>query len=239
MRLSIVIPAYNEATSLRRVIDAVLTADLGTHDKEIIVVDDGSHDDTKEIMTTFPEGIIAISHPQNRGKSAAIRTGLAAATGSYVVIQDADLEYDPADIKSLVELVKEHNHVAVYGSRNLGSAQPGRFDFHMGGRVLTLLSNVLYGARLTDEPTCYKLIRRDELMNLSLEEERFGFCPEVTAKLLRRGHTIAELPISYYPRSISEGKKIRYRDGIHAVGILLKYRFKPQRTWYKEPSPDL
>jgi dolichol-phosphate mannosyltransferase len=172
---------------------------------------------------TDTPAVVAVRHEKNRGKGAAIRTGLDHVTGDYVVIQDGDLEYDPVDFVKMVREA-EKGATVVYGSRILGRNKFSYLRFYFGGRVLSILTNLLYGAGITDEPTCYKMIRTDLLKRMDLQCERFEFCPEVTAKAARLGARIVEVPISYAPRSISEGKKIRWTDGWEAVTTLWRYR---------------
>lgn len=235
MKLSIIVPAYNEASTVGALLKKVAAVDFENNIVEVIVVDDASTDKTAEqvIETTLPVTLIRL--PKNSGKSAAIRAGLSVATGEYIVIQDADLEYEPQDIKTLLTHAAIHKLPVVYGSRRLGEKigiAPGiKNKFYFGGLALTTITNVLFLSKITDEPTCYKLIKRDILMDIHLTEERFGFCPEVTAKLLRSGHTIAELPIAYHPRSVAAGKKINFNDAVEATYILLKYRVLPKRFW--------
>lgn len=235
MKLSIIIPTYNEEATIERMLNSLLAVDFGNVSKEIIVIDDGSKDTTISILRKSDYPITLIVHEKNQGKSGAIRTGLAAASGEYVIIQDADLEYDSRDIVTLLKHAVEHNLPAVYGSRRLGAKQnlhtEKRTIFYYGGVSLSLLTNILYGSRITDEPTCYKLVRRNILQTLKLKEERFSFCPEVTAKLLRNGYNITELPISYTPRSPEEGKKIIFKDALEAGLVLLKYRVLPKKFW--------
>lgn len=165
-----------------------------------------------------------LRHERNRGKGAAIRTGLAAVTADLVVIQDGDLEYDPSDFVPMLDLQRA-GHEVVYGSRVLGKNQFSYMRFYLGGRLLSLMSNLLYGLRISDEPTCYKMFPTALLRAMELECERFEFCPEVTAKAARMGYAIAECPIRYNPRSLEEGKKIGFRDGLEAIATLLRYRF--------------
>lgn len=220
-----IVPVYNEAKTLAEIIRRVTDVPI---DKEIVIVDDGSNDQTLSIARALANGrsdVLVLSHPRNMGKGAAIQTGLTVATGEFTIIQDGDLEYDPQDYLRLLDHARRTGSVAVYGSRILGGGPASYLRYYWGGRVLSFLASVLYGTRITDEPTCYKLVRTDILKSLKLGERRFGFCPEVTAKLLRRGVSIPEVPITYRPRSIAEGKKIRWKDGIRAVWVLFRERF--------------
>lgn len=225
-KLSIVIPAYNEAKTLAQLLDRVLAVDFKTL-VEIIVVDDGSTDSTAEILQAYKERVIGLTHPKNRGKGAAVRTGFASATGEYVVVQDGDLEYDPSDIARMFTLAVQKNLPVVYGSRRMSLSEGqnrGSWYYYIGGLGVTLFTNLLYRTHLTDEPTCYKMIRSDVLKNITLTSEGFEFCPEVTAKIARQGIPICEMPIHYEPRTEMQGKKIRAKDGFIALWVLLKNR---------------
>ncbi len=232
MTLTIIIPAYNEERNLASVLDSVMQVELPYGaDKEIIVVDDGSADDTVGRVQSFiaanPQARInLIRHTSNQGKGAAIRTALPAVSGEYVIIQDADGELDPRDFAKMLSKMVDEDLPVVYGSRFLiaGGRLGSRF-FYYGNRILSALSNVLYGQHLTDEATCYKLFRTSLLRSLTLRCRGFEFCPEVTAKIARCGIKIQEVPINYYPRTREQGKKVRLRDGFIAVWCLLKYRF--------------
>jgi dolichol-phosphate mannosyltransferase len=229
MRLSIVIPAYNEAKTINTLLERVLEVDLSPVEKEIIVVDDGSTDGTLAMAQKYAPRVQILSHEKNKGKGAAVRTGFDHATGDYVVVQDADLEYDPNDLRVMLDVAQQKNAGAVYGSRRLplpGEAQHrGKWYYYFGGVVLTILTNILYNTHITDEPTCYKMVRGDVLKQITLVSNGFEFCPELTAKLARRDVTIVEVPIHYNPRSTIEGKKIRAKDGLIAIWTLIKYRF--------------
>lgn len=226
MKLSVLIPVYNEEKTIGAIIAKLDRVGL---DKELIIVDDGSSDGTKEILRKLSEGgrrdIIIKTHPKNRGKGAAIRTALAEATGDLVVVQDADLEYDPNDFPRLIEPILSGRTEVVYGSRNLSLNKKGRKLYELGGIFLSKLANLLYGLNITDEATCYKVFTAAAIKGLDLRCEKFEFCPEVTAKLAKKKYKIIEVPISYYPRDRSAGKKLKLSDGLSAGWTLLKYRF--------------
>ena len=221
MKLSVIIPVYNEVNTIAKIIERVKRVLI---EKEIIVVDDGSTDGTRGKIDSVP-GIKILKHETNRGKGAAIRTGLAFAFGELVIVQDADLEYDPNDYLELIKPIEEGVADVVYGSRNLGNNKSGMKAYKWGGVFLSHLANLLYGLRITDEATCYKLFKTDVLKSLNLKCQRFEFCPEVTAKLAKRKYRIKEVPISYNPRSFAEGKKIKWTDGVLAIFYLIKFRF--------------
>ncbi len=230
-KLSIVVPVFNEEKTIEKILKRVWDIDLGKINKQIIVVNDGSKDNTLNILKELKRlGKIKfrlINHKKNRGKSMALRTGFKYVTGDVVVIQDGDMEYDPNDfVKMLIKMGKDEVSV-VYGSRILGKRKVNYsgFSFYMGGWVLTQMVNILYGGQITDEPTCYKMFETKLLKSIPLKSKRFEFCPEVTAKILKRGIKIYEVPISYNPRKVTEGKKINIRDFMEAVWVLIKLRF--------------
>jgi glycosyltransferase involved in cell wall biosynthesis len=225
MKLSIVIPCYNEKDTIMELLKRVEQVDLGEVEKEVIIIDDKSTDGTRELLIANNTDHKLVFHERNLGKGFALRTGFEHVTGDIVIVQDADLEYDPNDYRQLIRPIIDGQARVVYGSRERKHNKPSGALFHLGGKVLTWLTNLLYGSDLTDEPTCYKVFEAKLLKNIPLTCKRFEFCPEVTAKVLRQGIKIVEEPISYFPRSKQEGKKINWRDGIEAIWTLLKYRF--------------
>jgi glycosyltransferase involved in cell wall biosynthesis len=229
--LTVVIPALNEARTLRESIERVRAVEEVT---EIIVVDDGSDDDTwaiadKLARETEPLGRIRVVRlARNQGKGSAVRAALYDASGEYVCVHDADLEYDPLDLVDMLTFAAANDLPVVYGSRRLkGDNSRGAVPFYLGGVAMTFATNLIYGSRLTDEPTCYKMIRTDLLRSLDIEATGFEFCPEVTGKLLRAGYEIREVPIGYDPRTVAEGKKIRAADAWIGFLELLKWRRRP------------
>ncbi len=231
--ISIIIPAYNEGRTIEKVIDSLyrLLSD-SEYSFQLIVVDDGSKDDTKVIAQQALEylekgkGSFRLISKENGGKGSAIRAGIPYVEGDYVIIQDADLENDPQDILRMLQVIKSENLKVLYGSRFLKTENKSLYPaFYWGGRVVTMATNVLFGQRLTDEPTCYKMFAGDLLKSIDLKCKGFEFCPEVTAKVSKRGYKIKEIPISYFPRTKEEGKKLSWKDGVEALWTLLKYRF--------------
>ena len=225
MKLSVVIPVFNERATVEQLVNVVRTADVA--DIEIIIVDDGSTDGTQQVLkeNIAPLANQIIYQPRNQGKGAAVRAGFAAATGDVILVQDADLEYNPADYPTLLEPILSGKADAVFGSRFMGG-RPHRvlYFWHMvGNRFLTLLSNMFTNLNLTDVETCYKAFRAEVIKNLDLRENRFGFEPEVTAKLAKSKCRIYEVGISYNGRTYSEGKKVNWRDGFHAIYAILRY----------------
>jgi glycosyltransferase involved in cell wall biosynthesis len=224
--LSILVPVFNESRTVTSVIDRLMTVDLPVA-REIIVVNDGSSDGTREVLDAHPGqgGSLRIVHVErNAGKGAAIRLGLQHARGTIIAIQDADLELDPAQLTALVAPIVAGETAVVYGSRFLAGRPDAPWITVLANRTLTLLTNILFGARITDMETCYKIMRADVARSLGLESNRFDIEPEITAKLLLAGHRIRELPIHFTPRQRAEGKKIGWRDGFRAVRVLAGYR---------------
>ena len=224
MKLSVIIPCYNEEATIARALDAVLAVDIPM---EVIAVDDGSADRTREIVEPYTaRGVILLPLDDNHGKGRAIREALRLVTGDVVIIQDADLEYDPRQFPQMIAPIVDGQAEVVYGSRFRGSIRGMRLPNLIANRVLAFTANLLYSAGITDEATCYKAFRTETIKSLDLRCEQFEFCPEVTARLRKRGTRIYEVPISYAGRTAAQGKKITWRDGVQAIWTLIKYRFR-------------
>jgi dolichol-phosphate mannosyltransferase len=233
--VSVIVPVYNEVAHVHELLQAIHASPVK---KEIIIVDDGSTDGTREKLQDMPLAgdVTIVFHEKNCGKGAAIRTALEYARGEYVLIQDSDLEYDPQDYPALLEPLQQLQANVVYGVR---PDRPERgLRFFLGAKLLTHLTNMLYGANIHDEATCYKVFRRSLIAQIDLRCRRFEFCPEVTAKLCRIGEKIAEVPVAYTPRTAGEGKKIRHADGWLAVWTLFRYRFSRRERWMNPAAKE-
>ncbi len=229
MKLSIIIPCYNEEKTIKEVIRRVDSVDLGSIEKEIIVVDDGSLDNTGKILKEIKKDykFFLFKHKRNIGKGAAIKTALKYASGDYVIIQDADLEYDPDDYNNLLRTALKKRADVVYGFRHFGKNRKYSYlSFYLGGLFLTWLVNFLYNIKISDEATGYKLFKKEIIDSIELEAKGFEFCPEITAKIAKKGIKIYEVPINYNPRTKDEGKKIKWKDGVKAVWTLIKYKLR-------------
>ena len=228
-KISVIVPVYDEITTLELILKRIEEADFCSLQKEIILVDDGSKDGSRELLKELEKtGKYKIFyHAKNMGKGAALRTAFIYCTGDIIVIQDADLEYDPAEYKELLKLIIDDKADVVYGSRLSGGKPTRSFKFThlLGNKFLSFLTNILYDATLTDMETCYKAFRSDVIKNIQIKSNKFDFEPEITAKVLKRKYHLYEVPISYYGRDYQEGKKITWRDGFGAIIALIKYRF--------------
>lgn len=224
-KVSVLIPVYNEVSTLEKILKKLEETDFCGLEKEIILIDDCSDDGTKDLYPKLPYKVLY--HEFNQGKGAALRDGFKVATGDIIIIQDADLEYNPADYEPLIKLIADDEADVCYGSRFLGDNVSKSFMLanFLGNKFLSLLTNVLYGSKLTDMETCYKAFRTDFIKGIEIKSNRFDFEPEITAKVLKRGARYKELPISYNGRAFAEGKKITWIDGIHAIIALVKYKF--------------
>ncbi|MFA7658295.1 MAG: glycosyltransferase family 2 protein [Candidatus Gastranaerophilaceae bacterium] len=226
-KITILIPIFNEVNTLRIILQKVEEASFCGLEKEIILIDDFSTDGTREILKELENKYKVFYHDKNQGKGAALRTGFEHVTGDIVIIQDADLEYEPADYEPLIKLILDDKADVAYGSR-LSGGKPSRsfmFTHLLGNKLLTLMTNILYNTTLTDMETCYKAFKTEFIKGIEIKSNRFDFEPEITAKVLKRGARLYELPISYYGREYEEGKKITWKDGFHAILALIKFRF--------------
>lgn len=230
-KLSILIPVYNEKETILKILDKIEKVDFSkvNFKKEIIIIDDGSTDGTREILQSLNNKYIILFNEKNLGKGGSLRRGLAIAQSDWLITQDADLEYDPQDILKLLKVAENHQALVVYGSRTLNHNNQKRkysgLIYAAGGLFVTWLTNLLYQTNITDEPTGYKLFKTELIKSIPLTCQRFEFCPEVTAKIAKRKIKIYEVPINYYPRHKNEGKKINWRDGWQAIWTLIKNKF--------------
>jgi len=227
-KISIIIPVYNELTTLNKILDKVESVKFPIS-KELILVDDFSTDGTRNLLKKLEEKYKVVYHEKNKGKGAALRTGFRFATGDIITIQDADMEYDPQEFLKLIKLILDGETQVVYGSRFIGTTFFSKDKWflpshYLGNKALSLTTSILYFRKITDMETCYKMFTREVLSKLKLRSKRFDFEPEITAKIIKKGYKIKEVPIKYYPRSFKHGKKITWRDGIKALYYLLKYR---------------
>ena len=226
-KVSIIIPVFNEKNTIKLLLEKVQNAKFSGLEKEIIMVDDCSNDGTTEILKELSKQYNVFFHEKNQGKGAAIRTAIKEATGDFVVIQDADLEYLPDDYDKLLPLLINDEADVVYGSRFKNQENSKNFILKnkIANKFLTLLTNILYGAEITDMETCYKAFKRELIQSITIKSNRFDFEPEITAKIMKRKARLKEVPISYFGRGHDEGKKINWKDGIHAILTLIKFRF--------------
>jgi len=228
-KLSIIIPVYNEKDTIEKILQKLESVKIAGISKEIIIVDDCSSDGTKEILSKIQKkhsSYKVFYHSKNMGKGAAVRTGLKEASGDYLIVQDADLEYDPQDIVRLMDPITKGKAEVVYGSRFTGEHRNMLFWHMVGNKFLSLVTNILYNTTLSDMEVCYKLFTKESLDGINLKQNRFGFDPEITAKVLRKNIRIYEVPISYTGREFSEGKKISWKDGFKILWVLFKYRYE-------------
>lgn len=230
MKLSIIVPVYNEENTISKILDKLLKVNLKLK-KEIIIVNDGSTDNSKNVIKDYLKSLskkeeFKLIDKENGGKGSAIKKGIEFCTGDIITIQDADLEYNPEDYKKLIKPIIEGKEKVVYGSRFLEKHKPKYRIYYLGNKFLSLLTKILYNARITDMETCYKVFRADVIKNFEIQANHFDIEPEITARILKMGIRIKEIPISYNPRSIEEGKKINWRDGLQAIWTLVYWRIK-------------
>ncbi|MFH1289812.1 MAG: glycosyltransferase family 2 protein [Nanoarchaeota archaeon] len=226
-KLSIIIPAYNEEKTISQILNELKKTKFPIR-KEILIIDDFSKDKTKKNVSSYVKknhNTKLFSHKRNLGKGAAIKTGIKNASGNIIAIQDADLEYSPADLSNLVTALLEGNLPVVYGSRFLGGKKKGKTSFYLGNKFLSFITSILFLTKITDMETCYKVFRKELLKDIKIESNSFNFEPEITSKLLKKGYKIKEMPIKYNPRTKEQGKKIKIKDGLIALRCLIKYRF--------------
>jgi len=224
MKLSIIIPVYNEKETILKILEKIKNVRLGNIKKEIIIIDDFSKDGTRELLRKLRKYKIFF-HEKNKGKGSAIRTGLKHSTGNLILIQDADLEYDPNDYPRLIKPILDGKTSVVYGSRFLIKRKARYKVYYLGNIILSWITRILYSRRITDMETCYKIFKKEVIKDINLKAKRFDFEPEITVKIIKKGYKIMEIPIWYKCRAFKEGKKITWKDGVKAIWYLLKYRF--------------
>lgn len=227
--LSIIVPVYNEEKTLKEIIEKVQKVKLRNIKKEIIIINSGSTDESQKIIDVLKRkyrNIISFRHKKKEGKGAAVKTGLKHCSGDVIIIQDADLEYKPEDYHKLISPIINERAEVVYGSRTLKKNKHSSFAYYAGGLLVTFVTNLLYGTRITDEPTGYKVFRKEVIENINIKSNGFEWEPEITAKIAKKGIKIHEVPISYYPRTCKDGKKINYFDGLKAIWTLIKLKFR-------------
>lgn len=226
MKLSIIIPVYSEKLTVKKVLEKIKKTDIGNIKKEIIIVDDNSRDGTREILKKIKSKDIKIFYNEtNKGKGYCIKKAIKHSTGEMILFQDADLEYDPRDYKILISALLKDNRKVIYGSRFLKANKKGKVFFYLGNKFLSLMTSILYFSKITDMETCYKLFKSEVIKNLEIKREDFAIEAEITAKLLKKGIIIKEVPIRYYPRNFNQGKKIKWMDGLIALKTLIYFRF--------------
>ncbi len=227
-KLSIIVPVYNEEKTLRQIINKLLELKLKAFSKEIIIIDDSSKDKSLSIIKDLArknKNIRYFAHPKNMGKGAALRTGFQNSTGDLITIQDGDLEYDPKDFLRMIDFMDKNKLDVIYGSRFLNKHKPRYKIYYLGNKFLSFLTKVIYGVKITDMETCYKMFKAEVIKSIPLKSNRFDIEPEITSKVIKRKFKFAEIPISYSPRTIEEGKKIGFKDGLKAIYVLLYWRF--------------
>ena len=230
MKLSIIVPVYNEEKTISKILDKLVKVNLGIK-KEIIIINDGSTDNSKKVIENYLKDKktqinFKFKNKENGGKGSAIKEGVKLATGDIITIQDADLEYNPEDFRKLIKPIIENKALVIYGSRFLKEHEPLYKIYFLGNKFLTFLTKIIYSSKITDMETCYKVFKADIIKNIEIKANHFNFEPEITARILKQGIKIKEIPISYSPRSIQEGKKINWKDGLQAIWTLIYWKFK-------------
>ncbi len=226
MKVSILMPVYNEESTLKKILKKINEADIGGVKKEIVIIDDGSTDKTIQILNNLKQDNIKIYYNKNnKGKGYSIKKAIRKASGNIIIFQDADLEYDPNDYKKLLDSIIHGDNDVVYGSRFLKGNIKGKISFYLGNKILSLITSMLYFSRITDMETCYKVFKKDIIKNIKIKSNDFAIEPEITSRILKQNIKIKEVSISYYPRTFNQGKKIKWKDGLIALKTLVYYRF--------------